>query len=248
MSAIVAIPARLQSTRFPRKVLAQIQGKPMLWHVWHNVSQCSTIDQVLILTDDREVCSLAESWGALTMLTSPNCVSGTDRIASVIDAFPIGIDTIVNVQADEPLIKPALVDDLVRSLDISHCDISTPVYKIDNEMDLNNPNVVKVVRDNSGIALYFSRQPIPYNRDKSKKQWLDSAQYWGHPGIYSFRRHILENYANLTAGTLENIEQLEQLRLLEAGLRIQTVEVDYKPHAVDTPEDLETVINILNDN
>ncbi len=208
----------------------------------------SHIKQVWILTDDREVCALAESWGALTMLTSPNCVSGTDRIASVIDSFPTDIDTIVNVQADEPLIKPALVDSLVRSLHSGTCDISTPVYKIDSETDLNNPNVVKVVRGNSGIALYFSRQPIPYNRDKPQRQWLESAQYWGHPGIYSFRRNVLENYSKLTAGTLENIEQLEQLRLLEAGLCIQTVEVDYRPHAVDTPADLETVITLLNGN
>jgi len=245
MSAIVAIPARLESTRFPRKVLAEIQGNPMLWHVWNNASKCQEISGVWIFTDADEIKQTSESWGANTMMTSKFCVSGTDRIASVIHKFETEIDIIVNLQADEPLIDYRVIDKLILSLKTSRCDVATPVYKIDNSEDLNNPNIVKVVKDHSELALYFSRNPIPYIRDVGQNVWVETTQYWGHPGIYAYRRQTLIDYSNLPAGQLEQLEKLEQLRLLEAGLCIQTVEVDYKPYAVDTPDDLNKVLSIL---
>ena len=159
MSAVVAIPVRLESTRFPRKVLADIQGKPMLWHVYQGVSKAQRISDIWVLTDSQEVMEIASSWGANTMLTAKDCPSGTARIASVADR--LDADIIVNVQADEPLITGEVVDEVIIALEGSLCDVSTPVFRITDPKDLIDSNVVKVVRASDGRALYFSRSPIP---------------------------------------------------------------------------------------
>ncbi|MFQ6028961.1 MAG: 3-deoxy-manno-octulosonate cytidylyltransferase [Dehalococcoidia bacterium] len=243
MTAIVAIPARLKSSRFPGKVLADLRGRPMLWHVWQGVAQARTISQVWVLTDSREVYDLAISWGAKALMTSEECPSGTDRIASV--ASLLEADIIVNVQADEPLITGAVVDAVVRALEGSNCDVATPAYPIQSLADVTNPNVVKVVRGTSGNALYFSRSPIPYVRDGEWSDWLNLVRFWGHVGVYGYRREVLLQYSGLPQGKLEKAESLEQLRLLEAGLQIAIAEIDYHPHAVDVPADLEVVKEIL---
>ena len=243
MLPIVAIPARLKSTRFPRKVLAEIQGQAMLWHVWHQVSKAQQVGEVLILTDNQEVEDLASSWGANVMMTSEDCPSGTDRIASV--AHLLDADIIVNVQADEPLITSAVVDRVIESMNQNDCDVATPVYRIHDIDDVFNPNVVKVVRGQDGQALYFSRSPIPYVRDCQQSDWLSQASFWGHIGVYGYRRSLLLEYSNLPQGKLEQSEKLEQLRLLEAGKQIMAVEMDYHPQAVDTPADLAVVKAIL---
>ncbi len=247
MDSVIAIPARLESTRFPRKVLCDINGRPMLWHVWNNVLSSKEASKVWILTDSEEIQTVAVEWGAKVVMTSSKCVSGTDRIAEGIDAFGRNTDIIVNVQADEPLIRSEVVDSLIAALRSTTCDIATPVYKILNPDDLTNPDVVKVVRDNTGLALYFSRTAIPHIRDTNIRDWIHQTQYWGHPGIYAYRREALINYVSLPEGNLERAEKLEQLRLLESGKCIQTVEVNYRPHAVDRPEDLDAVLKILND-
>ena len=246
MLPIVAIPARLKSTRFPRKVLAELQGQPMLWHVWRRVSLAQRIGEVWILTDDREIEDQACSWGAKVIMTSEECPSGTDRIASV--AHLLDADIIVNVQADEPLITSAVVDRVIDGMQQNECDVATPVYQIQNIDDLFNPNVVKVVRGRDGQALYFSRSPIPHVRDSQESDWLSQASFWGHIGVYGYRRSLLMEYSNLPQGTLERCEKLEQLRLLEARKRIMTVEIDYHPQAVDTPADLERVKEIMERN
>jgi 3-deoxy-manno-octulosonate cytidylyltransferase (CMP-KDO synthetase) len=243
LTAIVAIPARLQSSRFPGKVLADLMGKPMLWHVWQGVAQAQTISGVWVLTDSREVHDLAVSWGANALMTSAECPSGTDRIASVVARLEA--DIIVNVQADEPLITGQVVDGVVNALLDHDCAVATPVYPIKSFADLVNPNVVKVVRGATGNALYFSRSPIPYVRDGGPEDWLSRASFWGHVGVYGYRRKVLLEYSSLPQGLLEMTESLEQLRLLEAGICIATCEIDYRPHAVDVPADLEVVKEIL---
>lgn len=245
MSAIVAIPARLQSSRFPRKVLADINGRPMLWYVYRAVSQAESISGVWVLSDSEEVLREAASWGARTIITSPECPSGTARIASVADQFEA--DYIVNVQGDEPLIDGGLVDQVVATLVETQADIATPVYPINDLSDLQNPNLVKVTRAANGDALYFSRSTIPFVRDVPVDQWLSRASFWGHLGVYGYRKHVLLEYPELAESSLEEAEKLEQLRLLEAGKRIATLEVSHRLHGVDTPEDLEIVKQILKD-
>lgn len=246
MTAIVAIPARLKSTRFPRKVLAEIHGKPMLWYVYQGVSQAQSVSAVWILTDSQEVLETARSWGAMTLMTSEDCPSGTDRIASVVDV--LDADIVVNVQADEPLISGAVIDQLVSALQGSDADVATPVYRITRVEEVTSPNVVKVVRASDGRALYFSRSPVPYVRDSERETWPTRVSFWGHAGVYAFRRNVLLEYAQLPVGQLEGAEKLEQLRLLEAGKHILAVEIDYRPHAVDVPSDLDLVAAMLDPN
>lgn len=243
MSAIVAIPARLQSTRFPRKVMADLHGKPMLWHVLQGVSTAKRIRQVVVLTDSEEVLEAARSWGATALMTSPECPSGTARIASVIGQ--LDADIVVNVQADEPLITGKVVDAVVDSLETSDGDIATPVYRLSTEQELADSNVVKVVRAAGGRALYFSRSAIPHMRGVKRGEWLKHTTFWGHVGLYAYRRSVLDEYMQLPEGQLEDIEKLEQLRLLEAGKAILTVEIDNRLHAVDLPSDLEAVKEIM---
>ena len=243
MSAIVAIPARLKSTRFPRKVLADIHGQPMLWYVYRAVSKSQHIDDVWVLTDSDEVFELASSWGAKALMTSEECPSGTARIASVIDQ--LDGDIIVNVQGDEPLIVSSVVDAMVSALENSDADVATPVYRITSLEDLTNVNINKVVRSTTGTALYFSHTPIPYVRDLEIDNWLSETTFWGHVGVYGYRRRILERYASLPMGQLESVEKLEQLRLLEAGIPILSVEIDYRPVGVDLPSQLEAVKQLI---
>lgn len=215
----------------------------MLRHVWERVSQCQQVSNVWILTDNLEVEKQASSWGAQVIMTSEDCPSGTDRIASVIHMLEA--DVVVNVQGDEPLIEPKVVDQVVEAMRQGECDIATPVYPIRNIDDVLSPNVVKVVRGRNGRALYFSRSPIPHVRDSEPAEWLSKTQFWGHVGVYGYRRSLLEEYSLMPPGELEDAEKLEQLRFLEAGKQIVTVEVDYHPHAVDVPSDLELVKRLL---
>ena len=243
MSAIVAIPARMESTRFPGKVLADINGRPMLWHVFQGASQARLINDVWIITDSEEVYEQASSWGAKALMTEDHWPSGTARIASVADQ--LDGDIIVNVQGDEPLISGTVIDSLIESLETSNSDVSTPVFPITSIEDVTNPNIVKVVRGSDRRALYFSRSCIPYVRDTEIRNWLSEAQFWGHTGVYAYRKTVLTEYPRLPEGVMEKAEKLEQLRLLEAGRHILTVEIDYRTEGVDTPADLEKVKNTI---
>ena len=243
MKACTVIPSRLASTRLPRKVLADINGKPMLYYVWQQVSQAKRVSDIYIATDSEEVCSAAVGWGAQVMMTSPDCRSGTERIASILHLLPG--ELILNVQGDEPLIDPGLLDAMVAEWEQQGGDIITPVYPILDVADLLNPNIVKVVRTQAGRALYFSRNPIPYVRDLPVERWLEKHQFWGHAGVYGYRRDVLRAYPGLLSSPLEVAESLEQLRFLDAGYHIQTVETQYRPVAVDTHADLDRVRQIL---
>jgi len=243
LKSIAIIPARLASTRLPRKVLADVCGKPLVQHVWERVSQAKNVDSVIVATDSPEVVQVVAAWGGKAMLTDPACQSGTERIASLLDR--LDADLILNVQGDEPLVDPDMLDALIASWVSTPCDLITPVYRITSLEDLNNPNVVKVARARDGRALYFSRSPIPYVRDWPQEKWLEHQAFWGHIGVYGYRKEILEKYAGLPASPLQAAESLEQLRFLEAGYIFQTVETTYRSVAVDTQEDLDKVRRMI---
>jgi 3-deoxy-manno-octulosonate cytidylyltransferase (CMP-KDO synthetase) len=218
----------------------------MLWHVFRGVSKAERISAIWILTDSTEVFQAASSWGAKTIMTPEDCPSGTARIASVIDQ--LDADIIINVQGDEPLMESSVVDTMVASLENSTADVVTPVYRIDSPEDIANLNINKVVRAMDDTALYFSHSPIPHVRDEPIENWASLAPFWGHVGVYGYRRSVLEEYGGLSEGKLERVEKLEQLRLLEAGKKILTVEIDYHPLGVDVPADLERVKELIDPN
>lgn len=248
MTTTVAIPARLASTRLPGKVLLELGGKSIVQHVWERARQARGVGEVVILTDTEEVRQAAESWGARVLMTAPECPSGTARIVSRLN--DLEGDLIVNVQGDEPFIKPTIIETLIESYQATKAEMITAVFKIDSDERLRDPNLVKCVRAYDGRALYFSRSPVPYLRDLNRTEntqptWTAQADYWGHVGIYAYSRSLLERYPTLNDSPLERAESLEQLRILENGYRIQTVITEDEPIAIDTPEDLARARNLV---
>ena len=243
MKTVVVIPARLESTRLPRKILATINGHPLLWYVWSNVMRAQKLDAVYVASDSEEILNAVRSWGGHGLLTSKNCRSGTERIASLLGN--IEAELWINVQGDEPFVSPFMIDALIEKCQAGNSDLVTPVFRVNQNEDLWSPNVVKVVRALDGRALYFSRQPLPYLRDIPTEDWLATHSFWGHIGVYAYRQNVLARYAQLPDSPLEAAEKLEQLRFLEAGYVFQTIETDYHPVSVDTPEDLERVRQMM---
>lgn len=246
MPAVVIIPARFASTRFPGKVLAPLQGKPLIQHVYERARLSALAARVLVATDSREVADAVASFGGEAVMTSPECASGTDRVAEA--AARLEYDIIVNVQGDEPLIEPEIIDTAIRLLEDRRAAIATIAAEIKNPADVADPNVVKVVMDREGFALYFSRSPIPYHRERWKglsRMEMQGALLHRHIGIYSFRREALFTFAGLAPTPLEQTEKLEQLRALEHGMKIKVGLAEHETLGVDTPEDLERVRKCL---
>ena len=246
----VAIPARYGASRLPGKPLRELAGKPMLAHVHARAVQ-SGAEQVVIATDDERIRAAAEAFGAQVCMTDPGHPSGTDRLAEVARRFQWPEETIVvNLQGDEPLIDPQLLRALAADL-TAHPDasIATLCTAIHTAQELFNPNVVKVVRDRAGYALYFSRAPIPWERDafaQGKTTLPDGAQHFRHVGLYAYRAGFLEHYSQLTPTDLERAESLEQLRALGHGARIHVRVTEQPPgHGVDTEDDLRRVAKLL---
>lgn len=238
MSMIAVIPSRYASTRLPGKPLVDICGKPMVQHVYERVRRVSLFDEVLVATDDERIANAVEAFGGAACMTSPDCPSGSDRLIEVAKSHPA--DVYVNVQGDEPLVEPASIEKLARAmLDDPSLQMGTLCYPISAEQ-AQNPNLVKVVRAHNGNALYFSRSPIPFPRAGGI-----APQYFGHLGMYAYRREFLMNFGSLPYSPLENTEKLEQLRVLQAGIAIRVLEVEATGPGVDTPEDLEAVRRIL---
>ena len=241
-SRIVAIiPARYGSQRLQAKPLADICGKPMIQHVYERTVSARRVDKVLVATDDERIVAAVKAFGGSAIMTPASLRSGTDRIAYVARSIP-DAEIIVNVQGDEPLITPGMIDQAIRPL-IGDKEISvgTLVRRIDTESELTNPGIVKVVLDNDGHCLYFSRSIIPFGRDKAQAEWLKSHLYFKHIGIYVFRRDFLLRYAEMEPTPLEQSEKLEQLRILEHGYRIKARVTEYDSTPVDTQEDLDKV-------
>ncbi len=240
MKTIVVIPARLASTRLPNKVLANIDGHPMLWHVYQRCLQASKVSEVHIATDAEEVAQMVRNWGGKVWMTETNCASGTERIVAILDKLDAEI--IVNVQGDQPLLDPEIINQLIDIFEKTKPlpDIVTPACPIEDDK-IFDPNLVKIVRRHDGYALYFSRNPIPYVRDVEKENWTQSTPFLGHIGIYGYRRQVLEAYHSLPKSPLEEAEKLEQLRFLQAGKSILTFITPHYPISVDTQLDLERV-------
>lgn len=233
------IPSRWGSSRFPGKPLHLIAGKPLVQHVWERVSRCSRLDAIAIATDDRRIADAAAAFGAHAIMTSPDHPSGSDRLAEAVQTFPDATH-IINIQGDEPLIDPALVDRLADALVADPgLSMATVACPISEEEDLDNPNIVKVVLAANGDALYFSRSVIPYARHPRITSPLR------HLGLYAYRRDFLENYVRGEPTPLEKTESLEQLRALENGARIKVILTDHVSVGVDTPEQAQQVEQIL---
>jgi 3-deoxy-manno-octulosonate cytidylyltransferase (CMP-KDO synthetase) len=233
------IPARFASTRFPGKVLAQIAAKTMLQHVYERASLCTYLTSVMIATDDDRVYTVARSFGARVRMTRSDHLSGTDRAAEVASAEDAEI--VVNIQGDEPLISPAAIDAAILPLvHEPELVMATLKKRIEDRREITDPNVVKVVTNRSGDAIYFSRCAIPFDRETS-----GNTPYFKHIGLYVYRRDFLLAYPALPVGPLEFAERLEQLRALENGFRIRVVETEYESLGVDTPEDLERVSRLF---
>lgn len=237
MEIAIVIPARYASTRFPGKPLALINGKPMIEHVYRRLADMEEVSQVIVATDDERIFRAVEDFGGKVVMTPSHLQSGTDRIAMV--ARDLTADIIVNVQGDEPLLKREMVREaLAPFYEDETVLMSTLKKRITDEEEINNPNVVKVVTDKKGNALYFSRYPVPYPRN-------EGAVYYKHIGLYVYKREFLLKYSQMEQTDLEKAESLEQLRALENGYQIRVVETEYDSIGVDTPEDLNRVEEIL---
>ena len=239
MKAIAIIPARLASTRLPRKVLREIAGKTMLAHVYEAARASHLVEDVIVATDSEEVMSLCRKnkWSA--RMTSAQHSSGTDRVREVAVALDSDYDVYINIQGDEPLLHPEHLDALLKPMARTTVAVSTVMTPC-SDRDIANPNAVKVVTDLSGRALYFSRSTIPFDRDKTK-----AFTYMKHLGLYAYRKDALNKFCELRESALERSERLEQLRFLENGIDIYVAETPHDTIGVDTEEDLKRVEGIL---
>jgi 3-deoxy-manno-octulosonate cytidylyltransferase (CMP-KDO synthetase) len=273
MKVLGVIPARYASTRFEGKALADLLGKPMIQHVYERASRASTLDGVVVATDDQRIFETVRGFEGEVVMTAEH-PTGTDRVAEV--AHCADAEIFVNIQGDEPLIEPAMIDEAVEPLlrdaekivtsdklrvppvkpggekpvtsyssrvTESDIDLATLVHRIGSEEEYLNPNVVKVAVDRAGFAMYFSRSPIPYI--KGRRGWGKDALIYRHVGLYVYRQHALLDFAQMPPTPFETLEGLEQLRFLENGYRMKVVETSYKSVGVDTPEDLTRVRRIM---
>ncbi len=237
MDTIGIIPARYQSSRFEGKVLTDILGKPMIQHVWERARQAKVLDDLVMACDDERVASVAKDFGAKVVMTSKNHACGTDRIAEVVN--PLEVKYIINIQGDEPLVHPVMIDTVGRALaENSDISMATLKKKITNPADLEDPHVVKVVVDKNDFALYFSRSCIPYQAQNCQ---VKEPVFYKHIGLYGYTKDFLFVFKNFPESNLEKIEKLEQLRVLEEGFRIKVIETKYDTIGVDTPQDLDKV-------
>ncbi|HEX4002735.1 MAG TPA: 3-deoxy-manno-octulosonate cytidylyltransferase [Candidatus Acidoferrales bacterium] len=238
---LVVVPARHASSRFPGKPLAPIAGKPMIQHVVERIREARLVTDVLVATDDARIKTAVEAFGGEAMLTRADHRTGTDRVAEV--AVQREADIYVNVQGDEPLIDPGTIDAVAAAMiEDESIRIATACAAIIEKNDIMDPHVTKVVRDFDGNALYFSHAPIPWVRESSEHL---AVRHWKHLGLYAFRRDALLEFPTLPPGDLERAEQLEQLRWLENGFRIEVVETEYDAVSVDVPADIERVEKLL---
>lgn len=246
-SFIAIIPARYASTRFPGKPLVDIDGKPMIQHVYERVSEF--MNYVYVASDDERIRSCVESFGGRCVMTSGSHRSGTDRCAEALGTVEAQLgrsfDVVVNIQGDEPFLAAEHLEKIMGAFANRQTQIATLVKRFGAGEDIFNPNSPKVVFGKDGFALYFSRSVIPYLRGREAKEWNDNCIYYKHIGLYAYRSAILREITCLPAGVLEQAESLEQLRWLENGYKIYVAETDTETLAIDTPDDLERVLHFL---
>ncbi|MBS1111944.1 MAG: kdsB [Nitrospirae bacterium] len=257
--AVAIIPARYNSTRFPGKPLALLRKKPVIQHVFEKVKNACLVDTVLVATDDERIYNTVTDFGGKAVMTSEGHRTGTDRVAEA--AKGIECDIVVNIQGDEPFIKPEMIDDVVNMLTSDNrASIGTLAKKTGDIKEILSPDVVKVVMDNQGFAMYFSRAPIPWDRDEFSKfqdpafkagkgyPGTGSIEVYKHIGIYGYRKDTLLSLSSMQENALEKLEKLEQLRALASGIKIKVKETDYDTFGIDTVEDLKNAEDFLNRN
>jgi len=251
MKKIVVIPARLNSTRLPNKVLLDLKGKTVVQRVYEQCKKSNNIDEVYIATDSIKVKESCEKFTQNIIMTDESHTSGTDRIAQAVQ--DIECDVVINVQGDEPFIEPSLIDKLANSFTSNNDTMSSVFHKIEKIEDLKNNNVVKVTIDKNNDALYFSRSIIPHHRDKWESLLNhhitipEPLRFYRHLGIYGYTKEFLLTYSNLESTYLERLEQLEQLRVLESGYKIKMIETKYDSIGIDTIEDYKKALELLNE-
>ncbi len=249
MNTIVIIPARLGSSRLPRKVILDICSKPMIQHVYEAAKKAKNISAVYIATDSAEVGSICKKFTSNIIMTSKKHESGTDRLAEAVKSLEC--DNIINVQGDEPLMDPELITQLAYTLEDENIEMVSAMHKIATTTELKSPNAVKVTVDKDSNALYFSRSIIPHHRDNWEallnhhKTIPEPLKFFKHIGIYGYKKEFLQKYSTMEQTYLEKLEKLEQLRVLENGYKIKMIETSYEPVGVDIQEDLEKVREIM---
>lgn len=240
MRTIVIIPSRYGSSRFPGKPLALIAGKPMIQWVYENASKASFVDDIYVATDDSRIYGCVQSFGGKVLMTSNKHMCGTDRLSECADLLNLDDEDIVlNIQGDEPLIKAEMIKDLYSCFDKAEVYMGTLKKAIEDESELDNPNVVKVINDVNDYAIYFSRYCLPYERDGKK------VVHYKHIGAYGYKTWFLKKYSKMKKTSLEMSESLEQLRVIENGYKIKVKETDFQTIGVDTSEQLHAVENSL---
>lgn len=238
----IVIPSRYASTRLHAKPLIEVEGKPIIQWVYEKASLVKQADEVIVATDHKEIFDCVKSFGGNVEMTSENHKCGSDRIAEVAQRHP-EFEYIINLQGDEPMITPESIDNVITALKTGeNADIATLLRIIEDKNEVENPNLVKCVIDNKNFALYFSRSKIPYERN------LDEATFYGHIGLYGYKREALFKMTQLNQTMLEKAESLEQLRALQNGFKIKTATVNYKPVGIDTREDFEEFLKMVNNN
>ena len=240
MRIIGIIPARYGSTRFPGKPLVKLKDKPLIQHVYERAKQSKLLETLIVATDDERIKACVEGFGGRAVMTSTHHSCGTERLAEAADILGLsGDDIVVNIQSDQPLIEPPLIEELVRPLLLrANIPMATVAVPIERKDEITDPNRVKVVLNREGLAIYFSRSPIPYYRAPGPK-----PLYLRHIGIYAYRRSFLETFVHLRPGELEMSEKLEQLRAIEYGYSIAVTITKYDCPEVDTPQDLKRLLH-----
>ena len=244
MKKVIIIPARLDSSRLPKKVLLDLKGKTVIQRVYEQCLKVKNVDEVYVATDSLEIKEVCKTFTNQVIITKSTHQSGTDRIGEAIS--DIACDIVINVQGDEPFIEPSLIEALVNSFSNSDISMSSAMSKINNIKDLQNTNVVKVVTDLHNNALFFSRSLIPFPRDVKEisiaNEMLKKYQFFRHIGIYGYRKDFLLKFVNMEQSYLEKVEKLEQLRALENGFKIKMIETDSSLMGIDTREDYEEAL------
>lgn len=246
MKFLGIIPARYESTRFPGKPLIQIKGKPMIQWVYEKAMP--VVDYLCVATDDARIADVVKKFNGNAVMTSSSHRSGTDRCAEAARKLSekINCNVVINIQGDEPFIRPDEILQL-KSCFEQGAQIATLIKKLENTVDVFNPNQPKVVIDKENNALYFSRSPIPFIRNEREENWV-KRNIWGHIGIYAFLENVLQEITRLPPGELEQAESLEQLRWLEHGYKIKTAVTNYQSFGIDTPDDLKQALRLLEQN
>lgn len=243
MKILGIIPARYASTRFPAKALTKIEGMPMVFRTYSQALKAGSLDKVVIATDHEKIYSTVEKLGAQVVMTKETHPSGTDRCAEAMDLMQNNYDYVINIQGDEPFIQPGQIDELADLLD-GKVELATLVTPVKNQDDLTNPGVMKVVINQAGFAMYFSREPIPHVRGVEKSEWIHHHRFYKHVCMYAYRNDILKKITQLPISSLEKAESLEQLRWLENNYQIKIGVTELTSISIDTPSDLQKALKI----